>query len=102
MPENRPVIGNYYDKYSTKNPIERPIMKGFKKSLQELLSQTTPKSVLEIGCGEGEIIESTKKMFPQCKYTAVDIDVGMLHQAKEKGADETYQKIDKRFLTVGP
>ena len=51
--ENGIVIGNAYDKYGSKNPIVKVIMKGFHDSLNGLVNKVKPKSINEIGCGEG-------------------------------------------------
>ncbi len=51
--ENGIVIGNTYDKYGSKNPIVKVIMKGFHDSLNGLVYKVKPKSINEIGCGEG-------------------------------------------------
>jgi ubiquinone/menaquinone biosynthesis C-methylase UbiE len=53
--EQANIVGNVYDKYGTKNPIARSLMKGFLKSVTQLYEHTTPKTVLEVGCGEGEL-----------------------------------------------
>ncbi len=47
------VAGNVFDKYGSRNPIVQRIMAGFHDTLSELVEQTVPASVHEIGCGEG-------------------------------------------------
>lgn len=47
------VIGNAYDKYGSGNPIVRRIMRGFASALSDLIGRAGPKSIHEIGCGEG-------------------------------------------------
>lgn len=48
--------GNFYDKYNTRNPLARMLMKGFLDSFDTLVSATgTVGTALEIGCGEGEL-----------------------------------------------
>jgi len=48
--------GNYYDKYSTANPIARHLMQGFLASFRDLVSKAGPPGeALEVGCGEGEL-----------------------------------------------
>jgi ubiquinone/menaquinone biosynthesis C-methylase UbiE len=49
------VPGNFYDKYNTKNPIARTLMNGFYRELNRNLNQINFQSVLDAGCGEGEI-----------------------------------------------
>lgn len=47
------VTGNHYDKYGTRNPIARLLMKGFEENLDGLFTRAAPTSLLDIGCGEG-------------------------------------------------
>jgi len=51
--ENGIVIGNTFDKYGSRNPIVRLMMTGFNKSLDRFVRKARPKTVHEIGCGEG-------------------------------------------------
>lgn len=51
--ENGVIIGNNFDKYNSKNPIVRWIMKCFDNALSSLITQVTPRSIHEVGCGEG-------------------------------------------------
>jgi len=48
-------IGNYYDKYNTKNPIATVLVSQFEKSIFNFLELISPKpeKILEVGCGEG-------------------------------------------------
>jgi SAM-dependent methyltransferase len=45
--------GNHYDKYGSRNPIVRWLMRGFEGALDELVRIANPRTVHEIGCGEG-------------------------------------------------
>lgn len=49
------VIGNVYDKYGTKNPIARYLMNGFLDAVSGFYRDSAPKTVLEVGCGEGRL-----------------------------------------------
>jgi 2-polyprenyl-3-methyl-5-hydroxy-6-metoxy-1,4-benzoquinol methylase len=49
------VVGNTYDKYTTRNPIARRLMKGFLDSYDSLLERSGATTALEVGCGEGEL-----------------------------------------------
>jgi len=51
--EKSVVIGNFFNKYESKNPIVKWIMNGFTSNLNELVSSVSPKTINEIGCGEG-------------------------------------------------
>ena len=47
------VTGNTYDKYGSKNPVVKRLMAGFERTLDELFAAAAPKSILDVGCGEG-------------------------------------------------
>jgi 2-polyprenyl-3-methyl-5-hydroxy-6-metoxy-1,4-benzoquinol methylase len=47
------VTGNTYDKYGSSNPVVKRLMAGFERSLGELFERAAPRSVLDVGCGEG-------------------------------------------------
>ena len=47
--------GNVYDKYTTRNPIERRLVDGFLAELDALIERTRAREAHEVGCGEGEL-----------------------------------------------
>lgn len=51
--ENGVIAGNTYDKYGSRNPVVRWLMNGFDNALSELVRGVSPKTIHEIGCGEG-------------------------------------------------
>ena len=51
-PETVPT-GNTYDKYGSTNPVVRRLMAGFERTLAELFAAAAPRSILDVGCGEG-------------------------------------------------
>ncbi|MGR8981489.1 MAG: class I SAM-dependent methyltransferase, partial [Gammaproteobacteria bacterium] len=53
MLEDGIVVGNTYDKYGSRNPVVRWIMKGFADALTGLVAKAAPSTIHELGCGEG-------------------------------------------------
>ena len=51
------VTGNTYDKYGSTNPVVRRMMLGFDTALDELFAQAAPRSILDVGCGEGVLAQ---------------------------------------------
>jgi 2-polyprenyl-3-methyl-5-hydroxy-6-metoxy-1,4-benzoquinol methylase len=47
--------GNVYDKYGTRNPIERRLVAGFMARFDELVERSGAREAHEVGCGEGEL-----------------------------------------------
>lgn len=65
--------GNTYDKYGSSNPVAKRLMAGFLTALDELLGDTAPTRILEIGAGEGEIADVVRARWPDAAYTAGDL-----------------------------
>lgn len=57
MVEKAIPIGNFEDKYETANPIARRLVNGFLTAFDDLASRVRPRSIHEIGCGEGKLTE---------------------------------------------
>lgn len=51
------VTGNTYDKYGSANPLVRRMMAGFDGALDGLFAQAAPRSILDVGCGEGVLAQ---------------------------------------------
>ena len=47
--------GNVYDKYGTRNPIERRLVGAFLDDVRELALRSGASDAHEVGCGEGEL-----------------------------------------------
>ncbi len=56
LPEERELVaGNTFDKYGSRNPIHRRLMRRFLADASQLVSLARPSRVLEVGCGSGEL-----------------------------------------------
>jgi ubiquinone/menaquinone biosynthesis C-methylase UbiE len=71
QPDN--VAGNTYDKYASKNPIEKRMMDGFFTALDRMLDGLRPAVVVEIGAGEGRITEPLVERLPQATVVGLDL-----------------------------
>lgn len=50
-------VGNAYDKYGTRNPVSRALMRRFLAAAGELYAAVQPSTVLEVGTGEGQLAQ---------------------------------------------
>jgi 2-polyprenyl-3-methyl-5-hydroxy-6-metoxy-1,4-benzoquinol methylase len=66
------VTGNTYDKYGSSNPVVKRLMAGFERTLDELFTQAAPRTVLDVGCGEGVL---THKWAQRLEGRIVGIDL---------------------------
>jgi SAM-dependent methyltransferase len=71
QPDN--VAGNTYDKYASKNPIERRLMDGFFAALDAALPTTAPTSILEVGVGEAEVATRVRERYPTARFVGIDL-----------------------------
>ncbi len=73
------VTGNTYDKYGSTNPVVRRLMAAFERTLDELFSQAAPKSLLDVGCGEGVLTHEWAKRLGDRRIVGIDLDDPLLH-----------------------
>ncbi len=70
------VVGNYYDKYATKNVISRALVGGFLSSVTGLYQRAEPETVLEVGCGEGKLADHLVRSGPRpSRFLATDLSL---------------------------
>jgi SAM-dependent methyltransferase len=78
--------GNTYDKYGTKNPIERRLVAIFLRSLDGCLPASPPDTVVEIGLGEGEIANRLTQQYPDATVVGIDLpDVDLAEEWRGRG-----------------
>ena len=79
------VVGNFEDKYTAKNPIARMLVSGFLDAAVELYCLADPgaKSVLEVGCGEGELATRLirSRAPAPARYLATDVSLHTISPA---------------------
>jgi SAM-dependent methyltransferase len=81
--------GNVYDKYSTRNPIERRLVEGFLSQLDELVARTGASEAHEVGCGEGEL--SMRLARSGLRVRGTDAFPEVIEEARERaGAQEIH------------
>jgi 2-polyprenyl-3-methyl-5-hydroxy-6-metoxy-1,4-benzoquinol methylase len=67
------VTGNTYDKYGSTNPFVRRLMAGFERTLDELMERTQPRSLLDVGCGEGVLVHRWALRLPDTRVVGIDL-----------------------------
>ncbi len=79
--ENGIVVGTGSDKYETKNPVARYLLKTFDQAVAELAASVSPKAILEVGCGEGHITQVLLD-HTQAKIHATDLSPTIIDIAR--------------------
>jgi 2-polyprenyl-3-methyl-5-hydroxy-6-metoxy-1,4-benzoquinol methylase len=68
------VTGNTYDKYGSTNPLVRHLMAGFERAVDELLDRAAPGSLLDVGCGEGVLVERWARRLEGARIVGIDLE----------------------------
>jgi ubiquinone/menaquinone biosynthesis C-methylase UbiE len=92
------VGGNYFDKYRSRNPIHRWLMHGFLSSVRNLLSEIEFESVLEVGCGPGDL--ASQIVPPNAKYLGIDIDSKEIGEGRRRYPNLSFQVASAYQLPV--
>ena len=79
--ENEVISGNTYDKYGTKNPIAKWLMRKFLSDLSSALNSLSFSSLIEVGCGEGYLLKSIQDDLEGIKLFATDISSKIIVEA---------------------
>ena len=94
MTEQGIVVGNVYDKYNSRNPIVRWIMRGFHDALNGLVRDATPDSIHEIGCGEGYLVLQWNRVGLPARgsdFSGRVIELARANALSEKLSEEVFE-----------
>jgi len=96
------VVGNTYDKYGTRNPVARKLVEGFLASFDELVGQAAPRSVLEVGCGPGDL--SLRLAKRGCEVLGTDLSGRMIREARKKvvGSGNAVRFEERDLFAIDP
>jgi 2-polyprenyl-3-methyl-5-hydroxy-6-metoxy-1,4-benzoquinol methylase len=102
QPEAVPT-GNTYDKYGSQNPVVRRLMAGFESSLDELWAIASPRSILDVGCGEGVLTSKWAERLGDGRIVGIDLDDPKLRAEWEKRrrANLEYRAEEATSLSFG-
>jgi SAM-dependent methyltransferase len=66
--------GNTFDKYGSSNPVVRRLMDRFHSDLDALWAKAEPRSVLDVGCGEGVLTHEWAGRLGDARIVGIDLD----------------------------
>ncbi|NLT05109.1 MAG: class I SAM-dependent methyltransferase [Solirubrobacterales bacterium] len=76
--------GNTFDKYGSTNPVVRRLMAGFHRTLDQLWDRAAPRSVLDVGCGEGVLTHEWAQRLGDRRIVGIDLDDDALRAEWDK------------------
>jgi ubiquinone/menaquinone biosynthesis C-methylase UbiE len=94
------VTGNSYDKYGSTNPMVRRIMAGFDGTLDELFAKAEPRTLLDVGCGEGVLTHQWAQRLGDARVVGIDLDDPQLQEewAKRQAPNLEYRVMKAENL----
>jgi SAM-dependent methyltransferase len=78
------VLGNVYDKHGSSHPVVRRLMGGFEAALCELLDAAAPRTLLDVGCGEGVQTQRVARRLAPGRVVGVDLP-GLEEEWRRRG-----------------
>lgn len=87
------VTGNTYDKYGSTNPLVRRMMDGFEGTLEELFTAADPRSLLDVGCGEGVLVHKWAQRLGERRVVGIDLEEPSIQEgwAQRQAANLEYK-----------
>jgi len=86
-------------KHESKNPIQQFLLNRFKSQVYRLVNQADPQSVLEVGCGEGYMLDVLARRGVRASLTGVDISETAIEDARKRlGSRVILEQKDARDL----
>jgi 2-polyprenyl-3-methyl-5-hydroxy-6-metoxy-1,4-benzoquinol methylase len=73
-PRELPPTGNTFDKYGSQNPVVKRLMAGFEGTLERLFTRAAPRSILDVGCGEGVLTEQWASSIGDGRVVGLDLE----------------------------
>ena len=66
--------GNTFDKYGSSNPVVKRLMGAFHATLDELWATAAPRSILDVGCGEGVLTAEWAERLGDGRVIGIDLE----------------------------
>jgi 2-polyprenyl-3-methyl-5-hydroxy-6-metoxy-1,4-benzoquinol methylase len=90
------VTGNTYDKYGSSNPVVKRLMANFEGTLEELFTKAAPRTLLDVGCGEGVLTHKWAQTPGVERIVGIDLEDETLQAAwKERQAPNLEYRVMK-------
>lgn len=98
--DNGVIVGSN-GKYEIRNPIARYLLSQFDRAVLDSVRESSPSSVLEVGCGEGHVTELILKTGVS-RVLATDISVSLIEENIGRSSDPRvqFEVADLMTLTV--
>jgi 2-polyprenyl-3-methyl-5-hydroxy-6-metoxy-1,4-benzoquinol methylase len=88
-------------KHESRNPIQRALIERFHRQAIAMVGRAEPKSILELGCGEGYVLEAFVQGGVTAELSGVELSERAVRLARERlGTRATIEHRDARELAA--
>lgn len=91
------VAGNVTDKYRTRHPLARLLMRRFLRAVGNLYLEVRPFNLLEVGCGEGDLLARLVALRP-AECVGADVSERILEEARRRHPALRFERHDAAAL----
>jgi 2-polyprenyl-3-methyl-5-hydroxy-6-metoxy-1,4-benzoquinol methylase len=94
------VTGNTYDKYGSTNAVVRRLMAAFERAVDELLERAAPGSLLDVGCGEGVLLQRWARRLDGARIVGIDLQEESIQAgwAEHRAPNLEYRAVEAENL----
>jgi ubiquinone/menaquinone biosynthesis C-methylase UbiE len=91
------VAGNVTDKYRMRHPLARLLMRRFLRAVGNLYLEVRPFNLLEVGCGEGDLLAHLAALRP-AECVGTDVSERILEEARRRHPTLRFERHDAAAL----
>lgn len=81
-------------KHTSNNPVQRALIAHFLRRVAELVVARSPRGILEVGCGEGFVLQALRDAGVRCPMRGIDFSESAIAEARERVPDATFDVQD--------
>jgi 2-polyprenyl-3-methyl-5-hydroxy-6-metoxy-1,4-benzoquinol methylase len=85
-------------KHESSNPAQRALIAHFLRRVADLVIARSPRSILEIGCGEGYVLRALRDAGVRCPMRGIDFSAEAVAEARVRVPDASFDVQDAALL----
>jgi len=76
------MASSNYQKYQTQNPLMRKVIRRFLDHLCARIVEIRPRTIVDLGCGEGVVAGEIRRVLPDVRYVGIDASGEAIRMAR--------------------
>jgi len=88
------MASSNYQKYQTRNPLMRKVIRRFLDHLCARIVEIRPKTIVDLGCGEGVVAGEISRVLPDVHYVGIDASGEAIRMARASNPSFEFHQGD--------